>query len=309
MLETEVKNMKSNLYQILKNIKANNRQTDQGLISRGWDASNQPWLTPKPVTSRPTTPAALSGMRADSNGLRRDLVASDLGIVLDCEKSFSASYAGEVLVKLVNKSLVGNGSKAGSIWHTYMEAILPDWIMTELSEKKRKQSGSKGRNRTFVQLPSIGQMTLKENKSKTNWFDGITGKIDAYMIPFNTGLELKSVPPLQDFPTEVPSKALGQAASYMYAMRKNNKDGLFPTHWVWLYLPSDLTKFDPEDISTYRVFIKTWAEVETTVNIILKRAAWVASLVDQCGFEGAQQYLTCFKGEDCTTCSYTRNLN
>jgi hypothetical protein len=265
---------KQALYGVLKDLEAKNWQ--------GRDA--QPWLRPQQSYRRPDSVAAKQGKRADQNGNVRNLKASDLGVVVECERRFGAAYEGITLQH--SKPVPLYEGKSGTLFHSHMEAHLPQWIETERS----------ARNNMFVKLPSIGQKTEQEYTGKKS---GITGMMDGYLVPYQTGLEIKSVAYGMDWPgDDVPKKALGQAAGYAWGLnRMNNPKN--PLRWFWLYLPQDMRTFRANDLTTYRFFSKTTEELEPIFEDILERAIRVASIIDANGYYNSWDLLACYEGDTC----------
>jgi hypothetical protein len=261
--------MKQGLFGVLKDLGNTN-----------WNAEGQPWLNPPKSHRRTNTFAAQNHRRAGMDGKVRYLMASDLGVVKVCERRFSASYAG---MTIKNDKTILNPGLGGTIFHKGIEARLPEWIQTETSNK----------NAMYVNLPSIGQMTQSAVTGKKK--DGITGMMDGYLTKYETGLEIKSVPHGHEFPDDVPFKALGQAAGYAWGLHHNWRETRKPVRWVWLYLPSDMRNFNPHDYNTYKVFIKDYeTELEPLFEDILERCRNVAQIVDEHGYWGAYDYLSCF---------------
>jgi hypothetical protein len=259
----------------------------QDLGSRDWQGrGTQPWLNPPPSTRRTNTVAAQTGMRASETGAVRSVRASDLGVVTECERRFAATYAG-VVIPNTREKMELNYSRGGTMFHKYIERMLPNAIETERTNKWDM----------LVSLPSIGQRTQKEITGKKR--DGILGMMDGYIPSFQTGLELKSVPQDQEFPDDVPYKALGQAAGYAWGLNHAYRSTKRPVRWVWLYLPLDMRTFNAEDKNTYRVFIKDYEELEPIFENILDKATNVAKLVDAHGLYGAWDMLACNGGETC----------
>lgn len=257
------------------------------LAAMDWVSRNaQPWLNPRPSYARPDSYAARNGKRADQNGNVRNLKMSDMGSVLECERIFAASYSGTVLPHATKQPLYSG--KSGTEFHKAIEKALPSWIETEHTPGVSP----------FVNLPSIGQLTQKEYTGKFK--DGITGMIDAYIPKHNAGLELKSVPMGWEFPTEVPSKALGQGALYAYGLNNFwNKHNRKPEYWFWLYLDQDMRKFNPADNTTYKVFYKSYEELEPLAKDILSRCINAAKIVDTNGFWESWDLLACYGGSEC----------
>jgi hypothetical protein len=187
-----------------------------------------------------------------------------------------------------NNKVPLNYGKGGTEFHKFIETKLPNWIETEQNTKWEM----------FVQLPSIGQRTQKEVTGKKR--HGITGKMDGYMTPYQTGLELKSVPNGWELPTEVGMKALGQAAVYAYGLNTGWKDTKRPVGWFHVYLPLDMTSFNPRDMDTYKVFFTSWEELEPIATSIFEAAVNVAAIVDEHGFENSWDLLACHRGAACT---------
>lgn len=251
------------------------------LQSRNWTQQNQPWLTQRPRPTRPNSEAARLGVRAGQNGKMRSLRMSDMGRILACERMFGASYANIS----ISKKAPLNGFESGTSFHTAVEKLLPEHI----------QSEAKGDN-MMVSIPSIGMKTNKEWTGKKT--SRIWGAIDAYMPGTQSGLELKSVPMHHVLPSEVPYKALGQAAGYTWAL--NRSQGLRkPNNWFWLYLPHDLSTLNAQDTNTYRVLWKDAEELDTLFSQMMERAVDVAYVIDDNGFYESWDYLSCYAGEEC----------
>lgn len=273
---SDLRETKNELYTALK-----------GLAARDWQGRNsQPWLAPKPSYARPDSNAARQGKRADQNGNVRNLKMSDMGSVLTCERIFGASYSGTVLPHTTQQPLYSG--KSGTDFHKVIEKALPNWIETEHTPGVSP----------FVTIPSIGKLTQKEYTGKFK--DGITGMIDAYIPKHNAGLELKSVPIGWEFPSEVPDKALGQAAGYAYGLNNYwNKHNRTPERWFWLYLPQDMRTFKAEDPTTYKVFYKEYSELEPLWLDIVSRCINAAKIIDDNGFWNSWDLLACNGGSEC----------
>jgi hypothetical protein len=256
------------------------------LSQRNWEG-NQPWLNPKPSQARPETYAAQNFRRADISGKIRNLKMSDMGTVLECEKIFAACYVGISIQH--PDALPINSGKGGTQFHKTIEYLLP----REHYETERMKYVS-----PFLTIPSIGKLTEKEYTKKRN--SGITGMIDAYMPEYQIGLELKSIPLGWKLPDEVPPKALGQVAGYAYGLNKYpNPHNRKPVGWFWLYLQQDMRLLNPDDPATYRVFYKSYEELEPLFANIYGRCYNIATIIDEEGYDNAQTILKCYKGDAC----------
>jgi hypothetical protein len=271
----ELKQIKSEMFNILKNIEANYNPS-------------QPWLTPTPSFKRPNSEAHKTGHRADQNGTRRNLKLSDMGSVVECEKVFASSLL-SVNLHLSGDSNVVYKGKGGTLLHNELERLMPANVITPMRNKKA----------SFVQLPSIGPYTDKEYTGK--FYDGIMGQYDSYALDWNTGIEFKSVPNGNPLPDEVPPRTVIQGALYAYGLKLKGMDVKM---WSWLYLPINLNNLNIRSLDTYRVFFKSYEELEPIALDAIKRAEHVSVICEIQGgeFTKAEPFLKCYNTEKCSYC-------
>lgn len=270
---TDLKETKIAIWETILSIKNNHNK-------------NQPWLTPRESIARPNSEAALKNRRADQNGSIRNLKLSDMGTIKICERLWVAHLLGISVIKVDGPLYQGKG---GTIFHNEIENLMPSHF----------NNARRNRNETFVKLLSIGKYT--DSKFTGKKYNGIYGQFDSFSKDKNLGLELKSVPETFDFPEEVSPKALVQGALYAYGLKQK---GLQVDRWSWLYLPLDLNKLIPQDISTYRVFIKEWEELEEIALDSLRRAKDISLILTKLDgdFNAIRDQLECFD-KDCKLCS------
>jgi uncharacterized CHY-type Zn-finger protein len=270
----QLQQVKSELFNILKHIKDNHNP-------------QQPWLNPTPSFKRPNSEAQQSGHRADQNGTQRNLKLSDVGSVVECEKVFASSLL-SVNLHLSHSNVVYRG-KGGTMLHQELERLMPLDIVTPLRNKAE----------SFVRLPSIGPYTDKEYTGK--FYSGINGQYDSYATKWNTGIEFKSVPDGHVLPDTVPDRTIIQGALYAYGLKLKGVD---VKRWSWLYLPLDLDKLDINSLDTYKVFFKSYEELEPLALNALKQAERVSQICEIVGgdFKQAESFLKCYNIETCSYC-------